>query len=247
MTQSWLFTLIFTFLVLQATVFATSIYMHRGLAHNSLKLHPFVAWLFRLELWLGIGVIPREWVAVHRKHHRYSDEEGDPHSPLREGLWAITLGNYFYYRREIANRSALAEFGTDLAFDGWDKALFKRDKLGILVGMTIFALVLGWAAGPLAWICQGVGYILLSGVVNGICHRIGYKNYNNLATNLPPAGWLIGGEGWHNNHHGHPESPKFSVRAFEFDPSWPVIQILTLLGLASHRPPAVYVKGTSAV
>ena len=240
MTHSWAFTLLFAFAALQATLLATSIYMHRSLAHSALKLSPLVAWFFRLELWLGIAVKPREWVAVHRKHHRFSDEAGDPHSPKREGLWHITLGNYFYYRREIGNRSTVAEFAKDLKRDSWDRALFDRDKLGLFLGVVIFSLVLGWVAGPLTYLTQGLMYILLSGVVNGICHRIGYKNFDNLATNLPPAGWLIAGEGWHNNHHGHPESPKFSVRAFEFDPSWPVIRILTLIGLATHRAPAVY-------
>ena len=104
-------------LVTQVAVVATSVYLHRGLAHRALRLHPFLDWLFRCVLWITTGQNRREWVAVHRKHHAFTDREGDPHSPLMRGFWKIQLGNVYYYIREARNSETLARWAKDIKED----------------------------------------------------------------------------------------------------------------------------------
>jgi stearoyl-CoA desaturase (delta-9 desaturase) len=231
---SFLIALLVSTIVTQITVFGTTIYLHRAMTHRSIVLHPAVAWLFRVSLWLTTGLVVREWVAVHRKHHAFTDEEGDPHSPHLEGFWSVQLGNVFHYVSELKTSPDIVQkYAKDLKTDAWDNVLFDRGRIGLLIGITLLCLTLGIGWGLFAAAFHAFMYVfVLSASINGLCHYKGYRNFENTATNIRFVAWLTGGEGLHNNHHGYPRSPKFSFRRGEFDPAWPVIRLLTLLRLA---------------
>ncbi len=219
--------------VTQITVFCTTIYLHRAATHRSLVLHPAVAWLFRLSLWLTTGLVTREWVAVHRKHHAFTDEDGDPHSPHLHGFWSVQLGNVFHYIEEARQPDLVEKYAKDLKPDLWDKVLFDRGLLGLTMGIVLLCSVLGIGWGLFAAFFHAFMYVfVLSSSINGLCHYHGYRNFDNTATNIRIIAFLTGGEGLHNNHHGFPRSPKFSFRRGEFDPAWPIIKLLTILKLA---------------
>lgn len=233
MSSPLLWTVIVSASVLQAAVFSTTIYLHRAAAHRALGLHPAVRWLFRLTLWMTTGMVARQWVAVHRKHHAFTDEKGDPHSPYLEGFWHVQLGNIFYYVKEARNKETVKEYAKDIEQDGWDRYVFNHGAWGPLIGIVLLCLVLGIKWGLLAAGIHAFLYVfVLSSSINGLCHYVGYKNFDNTATNLRVLALLTGGEGLHNNHHGFPRSPKFSVRPSEIDPAWSVITLLTWLDLA---------------
>jgi stearoyl-CoA desaturase (delta-9 desaturase) len=219
--------------VIQVAVFSTTIYLHRAATHRALILHPAVGWAFRFALWLTTGLSTKEWVAVHRKHHAFTDQEGDPHSPALMGFWSVQLGNVFHYVREAKNKDVIERYTRDLEDDWWDRVVFKRGVLGVVVGTALLCAVLGLWWGLFAAGVHAVTYVfVLSSSINGLCHHVGYKNFDNTATNLRLLALLTGGEGLHNNHHGYPRSPKFSFRASEFDPAWPIIKLLIALRLA---------------
>jgi stearoyl-CoA desaturase (delta-9 desaturase) len=223
--------------ILQVSVFITTIYLHRAMCHRGLDLHPVVANLMHLELSLFTGIVPREWVAVHRKHHHFSDREGDPHSPYLLGLWQVFFGNYFYYKAEIKNEATIRKYTPDHKPDFVDK--IPGIRYGVLGGLAIFMLMFGWAWGLAAWAFHVVAYILLNSSINSICHMMGRRNFNNKATNVQFIAFLTGGEGLHNNHHEYPSSAKFALRGREIDPAWFVIRVLEGLGLASVKPEPV--------
>lgn len=234
----WLWSLIAAAIVVQVAVFSTTIYLHRAAAHRALTLNPLVAWGFRLAVWLSTGIVPREWVAVHRKHHAFTDEEGDPHSPWLEGFWKVQFGNVFYYVKEARNKQTVETYAKDMKPDVWDRLIFNHGYTGLAVGIAILCWALGLGWGLLAGGLHAFTYIfLLSSSINGLCHYKGYKNFDNTATNIRSLAWITGGEGLHNNHHGAPRSPKFSFRRTEFDPAWMVIRTLQTVGLA--RPQKV--------
>jgi stearoyl-CoA desaturase (Delta-9 desaturase) len=228
--------LIASALVTQVAVFGTTIYLHRSATHKSLDLHPAVVFMFKFMLWLTTGLQTREWVAVHRKHHAFTDQEGDPHSPLLEGFWSVQLGNVFHYIREARNPETIERYARDIDEGWWDRRVFRFGLLGLAVGTTLLCLVLGLWWGLLAAGIHAVMYVfVLSSSINGLCHYFGYRNFDNTATNVRLIALLTGGEGLHNNHHGHPRSPKFSWRASgkgEIDPAWFVIKLLIALHLA---------------
>ena len=231
--MTFLIALAVSVVVLQIQVFSTTIYLHRSATHRALTLHPLAAWGFRLAVWLTTGIVPREWVAVHRKHHAHTDEEGDPHSPLLVGFWKVQLGNVFYYIKETKDPKIVATYAKDLAgSDIWDRIAFNYGGAGIVVGTGLLCLFLGWW-GLFASAFAGFLYVfVLSSSINGLCHYFGYKNFDNTAGNFRSVALLTGGEGLHNNHHGRPRAAKFSVRKSEIDPAWPIIRTMELLGLA---------------
>lgn len=229
--------LLITCTILQVSVFLTTIYLHRTVTHRSLELHPVLASLMHLEIALFTGITPREWAAVHRKHHHHSDEPGDPHSPKIFGMWHVLFGNFFYYKREAHNAATVNKYTPDYRPDWVDRIPFIR--FGVLGGLAIFCLMFGWKLGLIAWVFHVVGYILLNSAVNSLGHTLGYKNYDNGATNLQSLALVTGGEGLHNNHHQYPTSARFSQRPGEIDLAWPVIRLLEKLGLASVKPEAI--------
>jgi len=216
----------------QLAVFATSIYLHRALAHRALAVHPVADVFFRTVLWLTTGQRRQEWVAVHRKHHAFTDREGDPHSPRLLGVWRVQLLNVYYYMREVRNPETIRKFAPDIPMDRLERAVFSRGCLGLGLGVALLCLVLGAWPGLIAAAAHGILYVfVLAPLINGRGHWRGAQNFQNTAYNSPVLAWVTGGESLHNNHHAHPRAPKFSVRWFEFDPSWPVIRALAAVKL----------------
>ena len=223
----------------QIAALATSVYLHRTLAHRALAVHPVVDRVFRAVLWLTTGQDRRQWVAVHRKHHAFTDCDGDPHSPRLLGLWRVQLLNVYYYAREARNPETLRRFAPDITPDALDRVLFSHGLPGLGIGIAALLLVLGPAAGLLAAALHAMLYVfVLAPLINGLGHWRGSQNFDNTAYNSRVMAWLTGGESLHNNHHAHARSPKFSMRRWEFDPSWPVIRVLAAARLvAVLRPP----------
>ena len=232
MLTSFLIALVASVIVLQIMVFSTTIYLHRYATHRAMQMHPAAAWVFRFALWVTTGIVPREWVAVHRKHHAHTDEQGDPHSPVLEGFWPIQWGNVFYYIREARNPQTVATYAKDIKRDTWDKLFFDYSNFGIAVGVATLCLVFGWWGLFVAGVAGFLYIFVLSSSINGLCHHRGYKNFENTAGNFRSIALITGGEGLHNNHHGAPRSPKFSVRKSEIDPAWPVLRVMEFFGLA---------------
>lgn len=211
----------------ESAVLATSIYLHRGLAHRSLTIHPVADLVFRAILWITTGQSRQEWVAVHRMHHAFTDAAGDPHSPRLLGFWRVQLFNAYYYVVACRDRAAIAKYAPDLAPDRLERALFSRGVLGVAVGLSALCLLMGPVAGLLAGGLHAVLYVgVLAPAINALGHWRGGRNYENTARNSRVLAWVTGGESLHNNHHAHPRSPRFSVRSGEFDPSWPLIRAL---------------------
>jgi len=218
----------------QIAAIATSLYLHRALAHRSLAVHPAADVLFRAVLWLTTGQDRREWVAVHRKHHAFTDREGDPHSPSLRGLWHVQFLNAYYYAREARNPETIRKFAADLSPDWLDRAVFSRGWIGLGLGTALLCLLVGLVPGLIAAGAHAVLYVfVLAPAINGLGHWRGAKNFNNTAFNSRVLAWLTGGESLHNNHHAHPRSPRFSAGRLEFDPSWVVIRALAAVRLVS--------------
>lgn len=233
MLTSLIISLFVALALLQVAVFSTTIYLHRAATHRALVLHPAVELAFRAALWITTGLNVRQWVAVHRKHHAFTDEEGDPHSPHLAGFWSVQLGNVFHYVREASNKEVVDKYARDIEDDWWERKLFGHGVVGPLLGTVALCLLLGVGWALLAAGVHGVVYVfVLSPSINGLCHYHGYRNFDNTATNIRSLALLTGGEGLHNNHHGFPRSPKFSFTKSEFDPAWPIIWLLTKLKLA---------------
>lgn len=233
MLGSLVICLVVAVILIQVAVFSTTIYLHRTATHKALEMHPALVWAFKFALWLTTGLSTKEWVAVHRKHHAFTDEEGDPHSPALEGFWRVQLGNVYYYMREVKKTDVVERYARDIHEGWWDRNIFKRGWLGLTIGTIALCLVIGLGWGLLAAGIHAVMYVfVLSSSINGLCHHVGYRNFDNTATNLRFLALLTGGEGLHNNHHGYPRSPKFSWRTSEIDPAWPVIKLLIALNLA---------------
>lgn len=224
---------IITLVILQVSVFFTTIYLHRCKTHRGLELHPVVGVLMHLELSLFTGVVPREWAAVHRKHHHFSDEEGDPHSPYIYGMWTVLFGNYFFYKKEASDVAVVAKYTPDWKNDILDT--LPGMHYAALGGIGILMLMFGVWWGLAAWVAHAVLYVLLNSAINSVCHMVGYRNFANKATNLQWIAFLTAGEGLHNNHHEYPTSARFALRGHEIDLAWPVIRLLEMLNLARVR------------
>ena len=236
MVWSLILALLLSTLVTQVAVFSTTIYLHRTATHKALELRPALAFVFKFVLWLTTGLHTKEWVAVHRKHHAFTDLDGDPHSPLLAGFWSVQLGNVFHYIRTAHDPEVIERYARDIEEGWWDRYVFRFGGLGLAIGTTLLCVALGLWWGLLAAAVHAVMYVfVLSSSINGLCHYLGYRNFDNTATNVRLVALLTGGEGLHNNHHGYPRSPKFSWRQSarsEFDPGWLVIKLFILLHLA---------------
>ena len=237
MLIQFLLALLASTVVTQVAVYGTTIYLHRSATHKALELHSSLVFLFKLSLWLSTGLHTREWVAVHRKHHAFTDQEGDPHSPKLAGFWSVQLGNVFHYIRTAHDVEVVERYARDID-QGWiDRHIFSIGWLGLTLGTLLLCSVLGLWWGLFAAGLHAVMYIfVLSSSINGLCHSVGYRNFDNTATNIRLIALVTGGEGLHNNHHGYPRSPKFSWRKserVEFDPAWIVIRALIALKLAT--------------
>jgi stearoyl-CoA desaturase (Delta-9 desaturase) len=246
MTTLW-GVLLISIAITQVAVLATSIYLHRTLAHRSLRVHPVTDVVFRIALWLTTGQSRQQWVAVHRKHHTFTDREGDPHSPRLLGFWRVQLFNVAYYMREARNAETLETFAPDLRPDRLDRLFFSHGFLGLSIGLGLLCALIGPWAGLTAGLLHAGSYVfVVAPLINALGHWRGGRNFENTASNWRLLAWITGGESLHNNHHAHPRSPKFSVRRWEFDPSWPIIRFLRAARLlVILGPPVAWTRGTT--
>jgi stearoyl-CoA desaturase (delta-9 desaturase) len=226
------------------TIAAVTIYLHRHSAHRALDLHPAVAHFFRFWLWLTTGMSTKAWTAIHRKHHAKCETEEDPHSPQVLTLKKVLLEGAELYRKEAANRETLDKYGHGTPDDWMERNVYSHDKGG--VGMMLAANILLFGpVGLTIWAVQMLWIpVMAAGVINGIGHYFGYRNFQaeDASTNIVPWGILIGGEELHNNHHAYASSARLSNKWYEFDIGWLYIRILSMLGLAQVKKLAPTVK-----
>lgn len=224
--------------LLQLTIMAVTLYLHRDAAHRSLDLHPVLRHFFRFWIWVTSGQITREWVAVHRKHHAYSDRIGDPHSPVVFGIKKVLLEGYELYYPESRNPETHAKFGADTVNDWVERNIYSRHRnIGIWLLVIVYLALFGAPGIILIAVQLSAMPVLAAGIINGLGHHTGYRNYecDNAARNIVPWGLIIGGEELHNNHHAFPTSAKFSSQRWEFDIGWLYIKVFSALGLARVR------------
>ena len=224
-------------LISQVCLLVTTVYLHRCLAHRALRLSPGVRTVCRVLIWMGTGTRPRQWVAVHRKHHAFTDTERDPHSPLVLGFARVQFANALLYRKVARDPAMVARYARDMPGDRWDRVVFDHALLGLGLGVGILVVLIGW---QLALVTAGVHaayYLLSGGAINAVGHRWGRRPYDNLATNNQWLAWLVVGEGLHNNHHAATTSSRLSLAKGEFDPGWWCIRVLVLLRCATLRHP----------
>ncbi len=227
-----------TIALTQVTIAAVTIYLHRYQTHRALTLHPIVSHFFRLWLWLSTGMITAEWVAIHRKHHATTDIEGDPHSPKVLGLKKVFWQGAELYKKASKDKAMIEKYSHGTPNDWIERSVYSPySSKGILL-MFLVDLVLFGLPGITIWAIQMMWIPLhAAGVVNGVGHHWGYRNFEcpDAATNVFPWGFWIGGEELHNNHHTFASSAKFSVKWWEFDIGWLYIRCLAFLGLAQVK------------
>ena len=243
---AWWQGLLITLGLTHITIASVTIYLHRHSAHRALDLHPIPALLFRFWLWMTTGMVTKEWTAIHRKHHAKCEREGDPHSPVVYGIEKVFWQGSELYRAEAKNQDTLQRYGHNTPNDWMERNVYTRySALGVSLMLIIDVALFGflgltvWAV-QMAWIP-----ITAAGIINGIGHWWGYRNFEaqDASTNISPWGIIIGGEELHNNHHTYPTSAQLSVKPDEFDIGWMYITILSKLGLATVKktpPRAAY-------
>ncbi|WP_366526039.1 fatty acid desaturase [Ferrovum sp.] len=236
LSLSWVGDLVAALVLTHITIASVTIFLHRHQAHRALELGRVASHFFRFWLWLTTGMVTRQWAAIHRKHHAKCETPEDPHSPQVLGLSRVLWGGVFLYVKESRNAETMARFGHGTPNDWLENHLYAaHERLGVtlmaLVDMALFGLV----PGVLIWLVQMVWIpFWAAGVVNGVGHFWGYRNFNckDASTNIFPWGILIGGEELHNNHHTFATSAKLSHRWYEFDIGWMYIRLLQGLGQA---------------
>ncbi|KAF2406661.1 stearoyl-CoA desaturase (delta-9 desaturase) [Pseudomonas antarctica] len=229
---------IYTLVTTHITIAAVTIFLHRSQAHRSVKLQPVVSHFFRCWLWLTTGIVTREWVAVHRKHHAACETPEDPHSPQTRGISEVLLRGSELYAAAAKAPHLLDQYGAGTPNDWIERKLYTPHSLCGVGLMLIIDLLAFGAIGVTVWAVQMLWIpISAAGIVNGIGHWWGYRNFElaDASRNIVPWGILIGGEELHNNHHTYPTSAKLSVRRYEFDLGWAYIRALEMLGLATVR------------
>jgi stearoyl-CoA desaturase (delta-9 desaturase) len=217
------------------TIASVTLYLHRHQAHHAIDLHPVISHFFRFWLWLTTAMITREWVAIHRKHHARVETSDDPHSPQTRGIAKVLFEGAELYKQEALNKETLKSYGHETPDDWIERNLYTRHRdIGIVLMLLVDFVLFGfigitiWAV-QMAWIP-----LFAAGVINGIGHWGGYRNFESpdASTNIVPWGILIGGEELHNNHHAFASSAKFSCHWWEIDLGWSYIRFLKLMGLA---------------
>jgi stearoyl-CoA desaturase (delta-9 desaturase) len=235
---SWWQIVLFTLATTHVTIASVTIFLHRAQAHRALELHPLPSHFFRLWLWLFTGMVTKEWVAIHRKHHAKCETADDPHSPVTRGIRTVLLQGSELYRAEAKVEATLAKYGHHTPDDWLERQVYSR-LVWQGVGLTLVVdLLLFGAVGAAVWAVQMAWIpVTAAGIINGLGHWWGYRNFEapDASTNISPWGILIGGEELHNNHHTYPTSAKLSVKRYEFDIGWLYIRALELLGLATVR------------
>jgi stearoyl-CoA desaturase (delta-9 desaturase) len=232
---SWWQVLIFTLVVTHITIAAVTIFLHRTQAHRAMELGPIPSHFFRFWLWLTTGMVTKEWVAIHRKHHAKCETPDDPHSPQTRGIETVFWQGAELYRAEAKNKETLAKFSHGTPDDWIERNLYTRFSWQGVALMLIINVTLFGALGATVWAVQMLWIpITAAGIINGIGHYWGYRNFEaaDASTNISPWGLIIGGEELHNNHHTYPTSAKFSVKRYEFDLGWAYIRAMQAIGWA---------------
>lgn len=229
---------LYTMVVTHITIASVTIYLHRHQAHRALELHAIPSHFFRFWLWLTTGQVTKEWAAIHRKHHAKCDTEEDPHSPVTRGIKKVFWEGAELYRAESKNMETMAKYGHGTPTDWIERNLYtKYSWLGV-VSLFVINFILFGVIGISVWAVQMMWIpITAAGIINGIGHYWGYRNYDcaDAATNIIPFGILIGGEELHNNHHTYATSAKLSSKWYEIDIGWAYIRALEMLGLAKVK------------
>ena len=236
---------VYTLVVTHLTIASVTIFLHRAQAHRALDLGPIPSHFFRFWLWLTTGMVTKEWVAIHRKHHAKCETVDDPHSPVTRGIETVLLRGSELYRAEAKNEETLAKYSHGVPNDWIERHLYTPYSWQGVALMMIINVALFGAIGVTIWAIQMVWIpIWAAGVINGIGHYWGYRNFEaqDASTNVSPWGLLIGGEELHNNHHTYPTSAKFSVKPFEFDIGWGYIRAMEIIGWAKVRKTAPQLK-----
>ena len=224
---TWWEVLLFTVVVTHITIAAVTIFLHRAQAHRALELHAIPSHFFRLWLWLTTGMVTKEFVAIHRKHHAKCETEEDPHSPQTRGIKALLLTGVELYRAESKVPETMVKYGLGTPDDWLERNLYTRFSWQGVGVMLLIDLMLFGAIGVTVWAVQMLWIpVMATGIINGIGHWWGYRNFEapDCSTNVSPWGIVIGGEELHNNHHTYPTSAKFSVKPYEFDIGWVYIR-----------------------
>jgi stearoyl-CoA desaturase (Delta-9 desaturase) len=233
-------------ILVQITIAAVTVYLHRCQAHRALDVHPIVSHFFRAWLWLTTGMITKEWAAIHRKHHAKCETQDDPHSPQELGINRVLWGGVVLYVKESHKPETMTRYGHGTPDDWLERNVYTPlNKWGIVLTLLVDVLLFGFIAGPVIWGMQMLWIpFWAAGVINGIGHWWGYRNFvtEDASTNITPWALWIGGEELHNNHHAYPTSAKFSIRWYELDLGWLYIRALSALGLATVRKTAPQVK-----
>ena len=230
----------------QVANLVTTVWLHRALSHRALTLSGPVHRVFRFVIWITTGIRPRQWVAVHRKHHAFTDVPGDPHSPVLLGYAKVQLGNVGLYRRAAKDPEVVSRYARDMPPDRLDRVLFDHAVVGLAIGITLLCLVLGWRWGLVAAAIHAVTYLGLSAAVNAVGHTFGRRTYDNLARNNQWLAWITAGEGLHNNHHAAPTSARLAHARGEIDPGWWMVRLLMLVGWARVRHTEARIKVEAA-
>ena len=235
---SWWQLVVYTLIATHITIIGVTVYLHRCQAHRALDLHPAVSHFFRFWLWMTTGMLTGQWAAIHRKHHAKCETEEDPHSPQTRGIWKVLLEGAELYRTEAKNEETMRKFSHGTPNDWMERNVYtKYPILGVSLMMVLNVAMFG-LVGLTVWAVQMIWIpFWAAGVVNGLAHFWGYRNFNSsdASTNIFPWGILIGGEELHNNHHTYATSAKLSNKWYEFDIGWMYIRIMSAFRLAKVK------------
>ena len=235
---AWWQIVLYALVTTHITIASVTIYLHRHQAHRAMDLHWLPAHFFRFWLWLGTGQVTKEWVSIHRKHHAKCETLDDPHSPQAHGIKKVFFEGAELYRAESKNMETMAKYSHGVPNDWIERNLYTRYSWQGVGLMLIINWALFGAAGTAVWALQMAWIpITAAGIINGIGHYWGYRNFEapDASTNISPWGIIIGGEELHNNHHTYPTSAKFSVKKYEFDIGWGYIRAMEMVGLAKVK------------
>ena len=230
--------IIYTFCVTHITIVAVTVFLHRCQAHRSLKLSPAISHFFRFWLWLTTGMVTKEWAAIHRKHHAKCESKGDPHSPQVKGISTVLWSGTELYRETAKDKKCIEKYGHGTPDDWVERHIYSKHSVWGVGSMLVIDFCLFGIIGVAIWAIQMMWIpFFAAGVINGIGHFVGYRNFKtpDASRNIFPLGILIGGEELHNNHHSHATSPKLSSKWYEFDIGWLYIKLFEFFGLAEIR------------
>ena len=230
--------IIYTLVVTHITIVCVTLFLHRGQAHRGIEFHLILGHCMRFWLWMTTGQITKQWVAVHRKHHRFTEQEGDPHSPHVHGFWQVLFKGALLYHTASKDSAMVAQYGAGTPDDWMERNVYTPlSRLGIML-MLLIDLALFGIWGFVIWGIQMLWIpFWAAGVINGVGHWIGYRNgeTKDHSRNIVPWDIIVGGECLHNNHHLDPANPRLSRRWFEFDAGWMWLSVFRIFGLAKLR------------